>query len=203
MAEERKGFWKSLADGLAPDPDVLASGQIDKAGTVLRIYRDGTFTTKRLIGGTESPRERLLSIEHDADSMRRKSMTGRGTAAVFTGGMSLFAANNRGVIYVTVVGDKTGVRTYTTRNPDGHVLTAIRSLKVAGDAVIAQTNAAPAPPPAAPAPGPSTTAAAPAPPASSSEPTLPAQLRQLAELLEAGVLTREEFDAAKARLLAE
>lgn len=174
MVEQRKGFWASLT----PDPDELARGLVDNTTTV-KIYKDGTFTTQTGFG-KESARDRLIAFEHDADSMRRKSVTGRGTAAMMTGGISLFASNNRGVIYVTVTGEQTNVRTFTTRNPSGTTLTGIRTLKVAADTVISQTV------------GPLTAGGG------ASE---VAQLKQLAELHAAGALTDDEFAAAKKRLL--
>lgn len=173
VAEERKGFWESLA----PDPDVLAKGLVDNLTTLI-IYKDGTFATK-VAFGKESIRERLLGFEHDADSMRRKSATGRGGAAIMTGGLSLFASNNRGVVYVTVTGEQTNVRTFTTRNPSGTTLTSIRSLKAAADSVIVDTKA--------------TSTASPA--------DVSTQLKQLADLHAAGALSDAEFAAAKARLL--
>jgi hypothetical protein len=173
VAEEKKGFWASLA----PDPDVLASGLVDKL-TTMKIYKDGTFTTKGF--GKESPRERLLGFDHDLDSMRRKSATGRGAAALFTVGASLLASNNRGVVYAIVTGEQTKVRTFTTRNPSGTILTSIRSLKAAADTVLARASAGPATPPAA---------------------DVATQLKQLADLHAAEALSDAEFAAAKARLL--
>lgn len=164
----------------APEPAVLAEGLIHGT-TTLRIYRDGTFSTKGGIFGGWSQRDRLLAFDFDMDSMRRKSMTGRGAAAMMTGGLSLVAANNRGVLYVTVTGETTGVRTYTTRNPMGIVLSGTRSLKQAADSLTA--------PPAPSATG------------SVGDSSVASQLEKLAELYAAGALTAAEFAAAKARLL--
>ena len=63
-----------------------------------------------------------------------------------------------------------------------------------------QAYAAPGPPPAPPAaPAPVPPPAAPAPPAAMGDKL--AQLKQLGELLSAGVLTQAEFDQQKARIL--
>lgn len=154
--------------------EVLARGLVDNL-TTMKIYRSGTFTTK--VGfGKESAPDRLLGFDHDADSMRRKSVTGRGGAALMTGGLSLLASNNRGVVYVIVTGELTKVRTFTTRNPSGTTLSSIRSLKAAADSVVVQAGAAP-------------------------DPDVPAQLKRLADLHAAGALSDAEFVAAKARLL--
>lgn len=192
MAEERKGFWASMA----LDPNVFASGLVDNT-TTLTVYKDGTFTTRSAFG-KESARDRLLGFEHDIDSMRRKSTTGRGAAALLTGGASLLASNNRGVVYVTVIGERSNVRTYTTRNPSGTTLSSIRSLKAAFDALAAQAAAAARTP--APAPPPAPVAAVPAAPTG---PNIARQMQNLLDLHLAGALTAEEFAAAKARLLAD
>ncbi|MEV7431844.1 SHOCT domain-containing protein [Nocardioides sp. NPDC092400] len=171
----------------------LALGLVSNQVT-MTIFKDGTFSTKPAFGSGSTP-DRLLGFDHDIDSMRRKSVTGRGGAALLTGGLSLLASNNRGVVYVTVVGERTNVRTYTTRNPTGTALSTIRSLKAAADAVIAQRHEDPVKPlPVTPSP-----AASPA--VTSDAAAEVAQIVKLAELYDAGVLTLEEFRAAKARLL--
>lgn len=160
--------------GVTVAGEVLARGLVDNL-TTMKIYEDGTFTTK--VGfGKESTPDRLLGFEHDADSMRRKSVTGRGGAALMTGGLSLLASNNRGVVYVTVTGEDTKVRTFTTRNPSGTTLSSIRSLRAAADALLAQAE-----------PTPSQDVAS--------------QIKQLADLHASGALSDAEFAAAKARLL--
>ena len=171
---EKKGFWASLA----PDVDEVARGMVD-ATTVMKIFKDGTFTVKGTWGG-ESERDKLLGFENDADSMRRKSTTGRGGAALMTGGLSLMASNNRGVCYVTVTGEKSGVRTYTTKNPMNTQLTSLRSLKAAADAVFAQSSKAPV---------------------GTGGTDDVAKLQQLADLHAAGALSDAEFAAAKKRIL--
>lgn len=173
MAEEKKGFWASLA----PAPDELARGLVDNT-TTMKIYKDGTFTFKSGFG-KETARDRLIAFDHDADSMRRKSTSGRGAAALMTGGLSLAASNNRGVVYVTVTGEQCNVRTFTTRNPSGTTLSSIRSLKSAADSLLAQHGGVPTG-----APG-----------------DVATQLQKLADLHAAGALTVEEFAAAKSRLL--
>lgn len=183
---ERKSLWQGLKESVAEASrqyaeaaaETMARGLVDNS-TTLTIFKDGTFVTKSTWG--ESERDRLLGFEHDIDSMRRKSVSGRGAAAVMTGGISLLASNNRGVVYVTVIGESTGVRTYTTRNPSGTALTTIRSLKAAADTVVAQTSAS----------------GGGAPPVGD----VAAQLQQLADLRASGALSDSEFAAAKARLL--
>lgn len=165
----------------------LMSGQIDKT-TTLRIYQDGTFSTAGILSVHSTP-ERLVSLSYDVDSMRRKSTTGRGVAAVLTSGFSLAAANNRGVLYVTVTGAVTGTKTYRTKNPSNSLLSSVRSLQAAAQA--ATTSAA-----AQNDPGPHTE--------HSTQPgdrDIAAQLASLAQLHTSGALSDDEFAAAKSKLL--
>lgn len=160
----------------------VARGWI-KNGLTMTIFGDGTFTTKGL-WSPESPRDRLLSWDDDIDSMRRKSATGRGAAALLTGGASLLASNNRGVVYVTIAGEKSGVQTFQQRNPDGATLNGIRTLRAAAEMVLAQAQPEPASTPHSPATD-----------------AIADELAKLADLRAAGVLTYSEFEVAKRRLL--
>lgn len=174
-------------------PAQLASGKIDKGGTTLTLYRDGTFTTKGLIFSSDP--DRLVGFSSEIDSMRRKSMTGRGAAAFVTTGLtgaplSLFASNNRGVIYVTITGEWSGTKTYTTRNPENNLLSSIRSLQAAADHLLASSPSATG---TASDEGGATT--------SQQNSDVASQLKMLAELHATGALSDEEFAAVKARLL--
>jgi len=183
------GEAKSIIDGLVElgdpgrpgstaAPVKLASGKIDKAGTTLTLYRDGTFTTTGMFL-TSSP-DRLLGFSADSDTMRRKSTTGRGAALLVTGGLSLLASNNRGVLYATVTGELSGSKTYTSKNPENKLLSSIRSLQAAAEQLLSSLH----PPTAAP-----------------TATDIASQLKALAELHAASALSDEEFAAAKARLL--
>lgn len=168
-------------------PTKLASGKIDKGGTILTLYRDRTFTTTGIIF-TSDP-DRLVAFSSDIDSMRRKSITGRGAAALVTGGMSVLASNNRGVMYVTITGQWSGTKTYTTRNPEDKLLSSIRSLQAAADQLLATL----------PAVGPPASEGT----ATNTRPNsdVATQLKTLADLHAGGALSDGEFAAAKARLL--
>jgi ribosomal protein L7/L12 len=165
----------------------LASGRIDKAGTTLALYRDGTFTTMGLFR-TSDP-DRLVAFSSDIDSMRRKSVTGRGAAALVTGGMSVLASNNRGVIYVTITGERSGTKTYTTKNPENKLLSTIRSLQTAADHLLASPSAV------------VTASDEDSATATQRNDGVAAQLKMLAELHASGALSDEEFATAKARVL--
>lgn len=177
--------------GRQATPAKVASGRIDKGGTTLTLYQDGTFTTTGMIFTSEP--DRLVGLSSDIDSMRRKSVTGRGGAAVVTTGLtgaplSLFAGNNRGVIYVTITGEHSGTKTYTSKNPDNKLLSTIRSLQAAADHLLLSPSAV------VPA---SDERSKPA----TQQNDIPTQLKMLAELHSTGALSGEEFAAAKARIL--
>lgn len=185
------GWWRSqqVIGGLPRPPahTALHRGFVDKSHTAITIFGDGTFCMDMV--GLEK-RDRLVGVSVDIDSMRRKSVTGRGAAAVLTTGLvggpvSLLAGNNRGVLYVTITGERSGAKTYTSTNPGDQLLTSVRSLKAVADQLLA-THPSPS--------GGSPEAA---------EPNLDvaAQLKTLAELHAAGALSDDEFTAAKARLL--
>jgi hypothetical protein len=91
---------------------------------------------------------------------------------------------------VTLTGERSGTKTYTTRNPDNKLLSSIRSLQAAADTLSAS-------PPASGAAideSDSTTA-------NHQDVGIATQLKMLADLDTSGALTDEEFAAAKDRLL--
>ncbi len=113
----------------------IVKGQIGKYGTTMRIFQDGSFTIDSTF--SNSVRDQLVAFSFDIDSMRRKSVVARGIVAVATMGDSLvLASNNRGVVYVTVTGEHSGTKTYTTRNPSNEVLTSIRTLQTVADELL-------------------------------------------------------------------
>ncbi|WP_234788789.1 SHOCT domain-containing protein [Mycolicibacterium iranicum] len=180
--------------GQLAQPVELASGKIDKGGTTLTLYRDGTFTTTGMIFTSEP--DRLIGFSSDIDSMRRKSTAGRGAAALLSFGLtgapvSLAAGNNRGVIYVTITGEHSGTKTYTSKNPENRLLTSIRSLQASADHLIATP-----PPPAAVTKSDQSRT-------NSTQPSsdVATQLKMLAELHASGALSADEFAAAKSRIL--
>lgn len=185
---------KDVIDGLneaepgsSAPPVKLASGKIDKGGTTVTLYRDGTFTTTGMIFTSEP--DRLVAFSSDVDSMRRKSVTGRGAAFLATGGISVLASNNRGVVYVTITGERSGAKTYTNKNPENKHLTTIRSLQAAADQLLASSPAA------------VTVSAEVSAPTTQQTGDVATQLKTLADLHTSGALSDDEFTAAKRRLL--
>lgn len=158
-------------------PAMVAEGLIDGTRT-MRIYDDGAFVIRTVLLRRDTAPDWLTGFSYDMDSMRRKSATGRGVAAMMTGGASLLAANNRGVVYVTVMGSASGVMSFTTRNPSGMLLTGIRELQAAADMVLSRRANE----------GQATT-------------DIATQLKHLADLRAAGSLSEAEFQTAKSRIL--
>ncbi len=95
-------------------------------------------------------------------------------------GMSKMASNNRGVCYLTITGESRRVQTFRTTNPSDKVLDNLRSLEAAGRSVLKQQA------PLAPTPN---------------APRAMNQVKKLADLHAAGILTDEEYAAKKADLL--
>ncbi|MGV0765099.1 SHOCT domain-containing protein [Mycolicibacterium sp. XJ647] len=140
--------------------------------------------------------DRLVGFSSDIDSMRRKSTTGRGAAALLSFGLtgapvSLVTGNNRGVIYVTITGEHSGTKTYTSKNPENRLLSSIRSLQASADHLLASP-----PPPAAVTESDQSST-------TSTQPgnDVATQLKMLAELHASGALSEDEFTAAKSRIL--
>lgn len=167
--------------GSAQQPQEIARGMVDNM-TVMRLYSDCSYSLGTFRDG--GLRFGLIAFDVDSDAMRRKSLTGRGAAALATGGLSVLAANNnRGVLYVTVSGEMNAFKTFTTRNPSNTLLSDVRTLQAAADRLLAEQERKKAPPVAAAAT------------------SIASELQQLAQLHQAGALTDAEFAAAKARLI--
>lgn len=170
----------SLSDELSSmgstSEEVLAEGFVPDSLLPRRftIFKDGTF----FYTGMDRA-DRLLGFEIDQDSMRRKSATGRGAAFLVTGGVSALASNNRGVAYLTVVGESTGTKTFTVQNPPSNVLSTLRSLSAAASGLLSgvRDEGRSSPSPAA------------------------EEIRALAALRDQGILTEVEFETKKRQIL--
>lgn len=129
--------------------------------------------------------ERLLAIESSGD-LTRKSGFGRAVGAGLTLGTSLISAANKGSLTLTIVTEN-DTYVLSPRPTTGNV-DSVHRLVSAGKATLAAREAADRL----------------AGQSSKSEDSKPSnELAKLQELRNAGVLSREEFVAAKARLLGE
>lgn len=165
---------------------MVASGV--PAAKTIRIYDKGFVQVSGAFRGADSTQfEHLLSIE-DSSDVSKKSGLGRGLGMAVTGGMSIMASNKRGDVYLAIVTDS---QTYMLHEdpPTERGMKAVRSLAAAGSAVIESQRATEGLPTSAI--GPEARSAA------------PERLRQLKQLHEEGLLSAEEFDQLRAKLLDE
>lgn len=163
------------------------------ANRSITIYENGYVKVRGLLGG--SP-EKLLQITSSAD-VTKKTGLGRAVGAVASAGWNMIGSNKRGDVYLVIVTDRT-THTLHTDQPYAHDIRAARTLEAAGQATLARVAALGSTPTEVAGAGVPSSAASPPPPAA---PDLTAQLSTLAELHRSGVLSDDEFAAAKARLL--
>ena len=117
----------------------------------------------------------------NSDTVERKKTVIRGIAAVATQGLNLlYLPANRGQLFLTIVTDK---ETYSLKAhpPQSSDIKASVKLEAIGKSLLANSKDSNG--------------------EKSQASDLPTQLKELAELHSAGVLTDEEFAAAKANLL--
>jgi hypothetical protein len=154
----------------------------------VRFYSNGYVQVKK------SAPELLVKIT-SADNTSSKTLPGRAISQVLlaplTGGASFMASalpNRRGVLTLTIVTDVTA-HILSTNAPGDAEVKAMYEIEGIGNSLIAQRQAANESVNAASA----STSAEPA--------TISSELTKLSELLSQGVITQEEFDKAKTKLL--
>lgn len=151
----------------------------------VHIYSGGFVQIRELVAlKSSAPYERLVSIESQAE-VQKKSGFGRGAAAVVTLGVNQLSSNMRGHVYLIIATDAN--LHSITATPTEESVKAAKALEVAGKSVLANSQSTPAQ--SSPTP----------PPVAAPDPA--EQLKKLAELHAAGVVTDEEFAAKKADLL--
>lgn len=179
----------NAANASVPKPDD-AGDLIEMAsfgGRTIEIY-DGGYVRVLSLLGWNAPFEKLRSIKY-SHQVQDKSAGGRALASFATLGVSRLASNEKRVLFLTIATD---AKVHTLKTTGGMTRLddqAGKKLEAAGQAIIGAQAAAPVvahatahdAPPAAPDPM--------------------EQLRKLAELRDAGILTEEEFTAKKADIL--
>jgi len=157
------------------------------------MFKKVSLHSKGYVSGLGAQPEKLIAISGDAN-VTKKSGLGRGIGAVITApltGMAfsnLDGSNMRGDVYLTIVTD---VKTHTihidmknqmkSANPVGEM----QKLVTTGEALIKQSQSAPQVDAIAPQSG----------------PDLASQLSSLNDLFQSGVLSEDEFNSAKAKIL--
>ena len=130
--------------------------------------------------------EKLLAIDGDIDNVVKKTGLGRGAGAVLTLGLNTLTPNKRGDIYLTIVTDKT-VHTLHTDFAASTNIKEVKRMEQVGKGLIAKSKVAPAVPQESGLPSQAT--------------GLVADLEALKRMVDSGVLSQQEFDAAKRKLL--
>lgn len=199
MAEDKKKGWLSRArDKVEAQVESQQSAKAEReqeygpqtashmfGAKWVHIYAKGYVQVRDVVAPKGLvPFERLLAIDSQAD-VTKKSGFGRGAAAVVTLGTNLSSSNMRGDVYLTIGTDKT---THALRTkPTTESVKAAKALEVAGKAAIATAN--------------TRAATSTATPPTAAQPDAVDQLKKLADLHAAGILTEDEFAAKKADLL--
>lgn len=150
-------------------------------GKTVTIYSNGFVQVSGLMS-SPAP-EKLVQIEANIE-VTKKTGIGRGVAAVVTNGWSLTTSNKRGDIYLTILTEKQ-THTLNSGTPTDAEIKAVRALELAGKAVLGASGS-----------GPAATSGDPP-----SEKPIPDQIRDMKALLDEGLVTQEDFDQFKKRLL--
>ncbi len=145
----------------------------------VRIYENGYIEVG--LGLVSTP-EKLVSIQSSAD-ISKKTGLGRAAAGVMTGGLSLMGANRRGDLML-VIDTENETRVLNTDDPTTEDMKAMKKLEAVGNSVLARLSS-------------TSVSAAPV----NSTTDLSVELARLNDLHKSGVLTAEEFSAAKSKLL--
>lgn len=145
---------------------------------VVEIYQKGYVRIGTLGLG---PPEKLLGISA-TDGSSNKSGVGRGAAAIATLGVNyLLSESKRGDLYLTIITDKKTHSLHQSPPSEGQVRSMLK-IEAAGKAVLGSQSQEAAPVSAEPR-------------------SLAAEIAELKSLHEAGVLSEDEFNQAKAKLL--
>lgn len=130
--------------------------------------------------------QRLQGIQMSGDNLQKKSAAGRTAGAILTGGVNLIGSNQRGDIQLTIFTDK-DVHSWPLESPYPAEVQEVSKLVATGQALIERIEAKSVDQGSG---------------ATSKEfNSVSEEIERLAALMEKGLLTRDEFDQAKANLL--
>ena len=153
-------------------------------GNMVSIYEKGYVKVSLPLLGSLDSIEKLLAVEATSD-VSKKTGLGRGIGAVATLGVNLMGSNKRGDVYLTV---RTDARTHVLHEdpPTATNLKTVKKLEAIGRSVIASAEHA-ANVPAAPA----------------AERSIGERLQELAALRDGGLITEDEHQEQRTRLLGD
>lgn len=160
----------------------------------IRIYDKGFVRVSIPMLGSNAKFERLIDIEASAD-VSKKTGLGRGAAAVATMGWSLATSNKRGDVYLTITTDVT-THVLHEEPPTSMNLKQVRRLEAAGRAAVRATSSTSHVASDEPKPVDKVTRSGPRP-----APSVSDRLRELSALLEEGLVSQEEYDELRTKLL--
>ena len=148
------------------------------------IFSGGFVQISKFIGLAKGSVEKLLQIEAESQ-ISKKTGLGRGLATIATVGFNQNLPNQRGNLILTITTDKK-VHVLFQDMPYNHDIKSMQKLEAAGKSVINQG-----------AKSTSTDDHKVAPDSQS----LAQQIRELSELKDAGIISQQEFESAKQKLL--
>ncbi len=150
----------------------------------VRIFSDGYIQISKGLGLFKGSIEKLLEIEGESQ-ITKKSALGRGLAGVVTLGKNQLAPNQRGNLIMTITTDKV-VHVLIEDLPQKQWIVSMNKLVAVGKSVIKKGTSS------------EVTVTSKESPDSQS---LAQQIRELSELKDAGVISEQEFESAKKKLL--
>jgi len=150
----------------------------------VRVFSDGYIQVSTGLGLIKGSIEKLLQIDCEAQ-ISKKTGLGRGLATIVTAGANQLSPNQRGNLILTITTDKK-VHVLFQEMPFAHDIKGMNKLVAAGKSVINQNKKS---------------APIDLPKISSDNQNLAQQIRELSELKDSGVITQQEFEAAKQKLL--
>ena len=168
---------------MTADPGKILVNEIFHTKTI-RLYSNGYVQVSSILGILDKGRlEKLVAVDGSAE-VTKKTGLGRAAGAIFTGGLNLAVSNLRGNAFLNIITENQ-THSIMVEAPTPSDLKALNVLVATGKSLAqrASSNTSESTPPA---------------PAAKD---LATQLLELDGLHKSGVLTDQEFSAAKSRLL--
>ena len=150
----------------------------------IKIFSDGYIQISKGLGLFKGNVEKLLQIECEAQ-ITKKTGLGRGIAGIVTLGANQMVPNQRGNLILTVTTDKE-VHVLMVDFPTPDYIKSMNKLVAVGKSVINKG---------------ATSVVTEVPQVAPSSQTLAQQIKELSELRDSGVISENEFESAKRKLL--
>lgn len=161
-------------------------------GKVVEFYDKG-YVRIALWPTANTPFEKLVAIESSGD-IAKKSAAGRAAGAVLTGGLNLLSSNKRGDLYLTIVTETT-THVLHVDPPTAMGMRSAKALEGAGRGLLLRLQATAGAEAAGASPSSDLTDAR------GDAATVAERLRQLGQMRDEGLISSEEFDALRTKIL--